>query len=69
MSDKPFLTSRELGERWQVDVSWIAMLCRRGRLPGAFKLNDTRTGAWLIPIEAVLAYEEEKEKGKERDGE
>lgn len=65
MTDRPFLTTNELAERWEVDISWIAHLCRNGRLEEAFKVNPKAlTSAWLIPMTTVVAFEEEKEAKK-----
>lgn len=60
-----YLTSVEAGELIGRGKNMIAKLCQAGRLPGAKKIGLN----WLIPREAVLAYQPLKRGRKPRQGE
>lgn len=50
---KDMLSPVEFGRRFGRSASWAKDLCRRGELPGAFRLPNKR---WTIPEAAVAAY-------------
>jgi excisionase family DNA binding protein len=44
----------EVAERWGVAEQTVTAACRRGRIPGAFKVGGK---LWLIPRASVAAVE------------
>ncbi len=59
MEDRLKLSNvKVVAERLDVDISWVAYLCRTGQLLGSFKVNpDAKNSPWLIPETAVTLYE------------
>lgn len=46
MSD--YFSIKEITPRWGVTTTWVSILCKQGRIPGAIKQNNK----WLIPAGA-----------------
>ena len=44
-----FMTTKEASEKWDITERRINVLCKEGRIPGAYKENKR----WIIPIDAV----------------
>lgn len=44
-----FMTSKEASEKWDITERRINVLCKDGRIPGAYKENKR----WMIPADAV----------------
>ena len=39
------LTTKEIAQKWEVSATWVAILCKKGRIKGAVR-NSNR---WYIP--------------------
>jgi len=48
------LSAREVADRLKMNFDFIRRLCRRGRLPGAYRADSN--GAWTVPAKAFRAY-------------
>ena len=44
-----FMTTKEASEKWDITERRINVLCKEGRIPGAYKENKR----WIIPADAV----------------
>ena len=44
-----FMTTKEASEKWDITERRINVLCKEGRIPGAYKENKR----WVIPGDAV----------------
>lgn len=44
-----FMTTKEASEKWDISERRINVLCKEGRIPGAYKENKR----WIIPADAV----------------
>lgn len=44
-----FITTKEASEKWDISERRINVLCKEGRIPGAYKENKR----WIIPADAV----------------
>lgn len=55
---KEYLTAQEFSKIWNKNRQMIAIWCRNGRFPGAFKMG----GSWFIP--ADTEYPEDMRYGK-----
>lgn len=44
-----YLTTKEIAERWGVNVSLVRRHCSQGRIPGAIQ----KDGTWLVPVGAT----------------
>ena len=51
--DDKFVTSPDLARSLGCSPSYIARLCRRGDIDGAFQAGTGRSSVWLIPIESA----------------
>lgn len=43
-----FISSQQIGEKWNISRRRVQILCEEGRIPGAFKVGNT----WAIPEDA-----------------
>ena len=44
-----YMTTKEASEKWDITERRINVLCKEGRIPGAYKENKR----WVIPMNAV----------------
>ena len=55
-----FMTSVEVGEKWNLSKRRVAILCAEGRVPGAEK----KANVWLIPDDAEKPVDARIKSGK-----
>ena len=48
VSEKMLLTTKEIAQKWGVSVTWVTILCKRGRIEGALRKGNR----WYIPESA-----------------
>ena len=47
-----FMTTKEASEKWDITERRINVLCKEGRIPGAYKENKR----WIIPADAGIRH-------------
>lgn len=55
------MTTKDASEKWNISERRINVLCKEGRITGAFKEN----GRWVIPAEAVKPADKRRKAGSE----
>ena len=55
-----FMTTKEASEKWDITERRINVLCKEGRIPGAYKENKR----WIIPFDAVKPADARIKNGK-----
>jgi hypothetical protein len=57
------LNSKQVAERLNLDIFTVSRYCRRGLFPGAYRKNPfaKRRSEWVIPEDAVIAFEKMRE--------
>lgn len=54
-----FMTTKEASEKWDISSRRINVLCKNGRIPGAYKEDNQ----WIIPADAVKPADKRLKKG------
>ncbi len=64
------LNAKEVAKRLGLDVFTVSRYCRQGFFPGAYKKNPfaQRRSEWVIPEEAVVAFERKRTETAVKDG-
>ncbi len=55
-----YLSIRETAEKWGISVRRVQVICRQGRIPGAFLVGNS----WAIPADAVKPKDNRIKSGK-----
>ncbi len=55
-----YLSIRETAEKWGISVRRLQVICRQGRIPGAFLVGNS----WAIPADAVKPKDNRIKSGK-----
>ena len=53
-----FMTTKEASEKWDISERRINVLCKDGRIPGAYKENKR----WFIPANAVKPVDKRRKR-------
>lgn len=56
-----FLTTKEIAAKWNVTETWVAVLCKQGRIPGASRKRNR----WMIPANAIKPEDARKSRRAE----
>ncbi len=52
------LSTNEIAQKWGVSVTWVTILCKQGRIPGAVRKGNR----WFIPADAEKPGDKRKNK-------
>lgn len=55
-----FVTTTEIGKKWNLSARRVGVLCSEGRIPGIQKAGNT----WLIPEDAIKPADARIKSGK-----
>jgi hypothetical protein len=55
-----YLSIRETAEKWGISVRRLQVICRQGRIPGAFLVGNS----WAIPADAEKPKDKRIKSGK-----
>ena len=55
-----YLSIRQTAEKWGISTRRLQVLCRQGRIPGAFIVGNS----WAIPADAVKPVDQRIKCGK-----
>ncbi len=55
-----YLSVRETAEKWGISVRRLQVICRQGRIPGAFLVGNS----WAIPADAEKPKDKRIKSGK-----
>ena len=55
-----YLSIRQTAEKWGISTRRLQVLCRQGRIPGAFIVGNS----WAIPADAVKPVDQRIKSGK-----
>ena len=55
-----YLSIKEMAEKWGISTRRLQVLCREGRIPGAFIVGNS----WAIPADAVKPADQRIKSGK-----
>ncbi len=58
------LSTGQVAERFNVTPANVRLWCRRGLLPNAYELEESRGNVWMIPEEDVRGFEPPKKTGR-----
>lgn len=55
-----YLSARQTAEKWGISIQRIQVICKTGRIPGAFIVGNS----WAIPADAVKPKDKRIKSGK-----
>ena len=55
-----YLSIREMAEKWGISTRRLQVICREGRIPGAFIIGNS----WAIPANAMKPKDKRIKSGK-----
>lgn len=55
-----YLSIRQTAEKWGISTRRLQVICRQGRIPGAFIVGNS----WAIPADAVKPADQRIKSGK-----
>jgi excisionase family DNA binding protein len=56
MSQEKIYTTKEVADMLRVTTRYVTKVCKRGDIPGAYKVGLGRTSHWRIPQDGLDAY-------------
>ena len=61
---KTDLTTAQVAERMKVSVHAVRFWIKRGLLPNAYEIEETRGSVWMIPESDISGFEPPKKTGR-----
>ncbi len=60
------LSTGQVAERFSVTAANVRLWCRRGLLPNAYEMEESRGNVWMIPEDDLKGFEPPKKTGRPR---